>query len=103
MRKGCRWFALCRRAATTTRSHPILGQVPICKRCDDKVALIDHGFQRKRLGFIDVTPTWTGLMPVLAEAAVNGATALGRAEAKLALYDMARLADRWKAWGREGA
>ena len=33
----CEWFALCENAATTTRSHPILGPVPICERCDARV------------------------------------------------------------------
>lgn len=29
----CRWFALCTNSATATEAHPILGAVPICKRC----------------------------------------------------------------------
>ncbi len=33
----CRWFLLCRNKATRTRSHPVLGDVPICQRCDEKV------------------------------------------------------------------
>lgn len=33
----CQWFAACRNAASTTRQHPVLGNVPICKRCNDKV------------------------------------------------------------------
>lgn len=33
----CEWFALCTRKATRTRSHPILGDVPICKECDEKM------------------------------------------------------------------
>ena len=33
----CAWFALCPNAATRTRSHPVLGDVPICDRCDDKI------------------------------------------------------------------
>lgn len=33
----CQWWALCGNDASTTRSHPILGDVPICERCDDKV------------------------------------------------------------------
>lgn len=32
----CQWFALCMNQATTTLSHPFLGQVPICQRCLDK-------------------------------------------------------------------
>lgn len=32
----CQWFALCENPATTTESHPILGDVPICGRCHDK-------------------------------------------------------------------
>lgn len=37
----CRWFALCTNDATKTRSHPILGDVPICDRCDKKVEEIE--------------------------------------------------------------
>lgn len=33
---GCQWFAKCRNPANGLRSNPILGDVPICKRCDDK-------------------------------------------------------------------
>ncbi|MEU6267708.1 hypothetical protein [Saccharopolyspora shandongensis] len=33
---SCEWFAMCDREATTTRAHPILGEVPICGRCDSK-------------------------------------------------------------------
>jgi hypothetical protein len=33
----CQWFALCENVATTTRPHPVLGDVPICDRCDEKV------------------------------------------------------------------
>lgn len=33
----CEWFALCIRKATTTRRHPILGDVPICAECDAKM------------------------------------------------------------------
>lgn len=32
----CHWFARCVNQAMTTRNHPILGDVPICTRCDDK-------------------------------------------------------------------
>lgn len=34
----CEWFLLCTNEATTTESHPILGDVPICDRCKEKNA-----------------------------------------------------------------
>jgi hypothetical protein len=36
----CEWFLLCANEATTTEPHPILGQVPICVRCAEKVAVL---------------------------------------------------------------
>lgn len=33
----CQWWLLCDNLATTTRTHPILGEVPICKSCDEKM------------------------------------------------------------------
>jgi hypothetical protein len=33
----CAWYLLCDNVATTTRKHPILGDVPICSRCDQKI------------------------------------------------------------------
>lgn len=33
----CQWWLLCENQATTQRHHPILGMVPICQRCDEKV------------------------------------------------------------------
>ena len=35
--KTCEWFLLCENPATTTMHHPILGDVPICQRCIDKI------------------------------------------------------------------
>lgn len=37
----CEWWALCRNAATTVRPHSLLGGVPICARCDAKVARLE--------------------------------------------------------------
>lgn len=36
----CQWFALCENEATTTEPHPVLGNVPICQRCADKLKRI---------------------------------------------------------------
>lgn len=33
----CMWFAKCTNPANGLRDHPILGDVPICQRCDDKI------------------------------------------------------------------
>jgi len=33
----CQWFLLCDHPATGTMAHPILGSVPICDRCREKV------------------------------------------------------------------
>lgn len=33
----CAWFALCTNPANGLRDHPILGPVPTCQRCDDKM------------------------------------------------------------------
>lgn len=33
----CQWFTLCTNEATLKRKHPILGEVHICKRCNDKM------------------------------------------------------------------
>lgn len=36
----CRWYAMCDHVAIGTISHPILGDIPICRRCFDKYARI---------------------------------------------------------------
>ncbi|ASR86537.1 hypothetical protein SEA_CHANGELING_85 [Mycobacterium phage Changeling] len=33
----CMWFARCTNPANGLREHPVLDQVPICVRCDDRV------------------------------------------------------------------
>lgn len=38
---ACQWFALCDHTATHTRPHPILGDVPICDRCEAKVTALE--------------------------------------------------------------
>lgn len=37
----CQWFAYCENKATTTRPHPVLGDVPICDRCNEKIRALD--------------------------------------------------------------
>lgn len=34
---ACHWFAQCDNTATTKTSHPTLGEVPTCARCDERV------------------------------------------------------------------
>ena len=34
MHPKCEWFALCDNYATHTKTHPVLGEVPICDRCE---------------------------------------------------------------------
>jgi len=34
---ACQWFALCDNSAVTTEPHPVLGEVPICQHCADKL------------------------------------------------------------------
>lgn len=35
----CQWFALCTNEAVGCVTHSILGDVPICERCAEKVGL----------------------------------------------------------------
>lgn len=35
--RACEYFALCDRPADGTVSHPILGDVPCCTRCAERV------------------------------------------------------------------
>ncbi|MEY9235377.1 hypothetical protein ABIF78_007700 [Bradyrhizobium japonicum] len=35
--ESCRWFLRCDNPATETKPHPVLGDVPICKRCAEKM------------------------------------------------------------------
>jgi len=37
----CQWVALCENDATTYRLHPILGDVPICARCNARCEALD--------------------------------------------------------------
>lgn len=37
MNTTCEWFALCDHDAIGVTPHPILGDVPICQRCADKL------------------------------------------------------------------
>lgn len=43
--------------------------------------------------FIDVTPTWRAVLPLLIEAAVRGTTSEARANAMMELQRMADMAD----------
>jgi hypothetical protein len=37
----CRWFIRCDAPAVTTLPHPILGAVPVCQRCHDKIQALE--------------------------------------------------------------
>jgi len=43
LKTTCRWFARCDNIAVTTEPHPILGAVPICQRCVNKLKQIKAG------------------------------------------------------------
>jgi hypothetical protein len=36
---SCQWFALCDNSADGVVKHPVLGNVPTCRRCADKLDL----------------------------------------------------------------
>lgn len=36
----CEWFALCTRETTQATQHPILGPVPICARCAERMGIV---------------------------------------------------------------
>lgn len=38
----CQWFALCTNEATLTVTHPVMGSVPCCQRCCDKLDMADR-------------------------------------------------------------
>jgi len=46
MKDKCQWFLNCKNDATTTKLHPILGDVPICKRCSDKIKKIEKKIRK---------------------------------------------------------
>ncbi|TEA09089.1 hypothetical protein CCUG60884_00258 [Mycobacteroides salmoniphilum] len=37
---SCMWWARCLNPANTVMEHPVLGNLPICKRCAEKLAHI---------------------------------------------------------------
>lgn len=37
----CHWWALCPNPAVTDRHHAILGSVPICDECDQRLDMIE--------------------------------------------------------------
>ena len=41
----CKWFLRCDNPATGIMPHPVLGAVPICQSCADKVARITKATQ----------------------------------------------------------
>lgn len=62
-------------------------------------AMADHP-EIKRAGTIDLTPTWTGVLPIIIYALENG-TEEGKRMAKLELKTMAEAADRYNASVKE--
>lgn len=44
----CEWYLICDNPATKTRPHPVLGDVPICDRCDEKADQLATSTSRVR-------------------------------------------------------
>lgn len=61
----CRWFALCANPAIGKVAHPYIGEVPVCRRCADKMGLT-------------VIPQWR--IEARARAAAEGRTCPGGPE-----------------------
>jgi len=38
----CQWFALCTNGTTQGVNHPVLGLVPCCTRCAEKMGMADR-------------------------------------------------------------
>lgn len=51
----------------------------------------------KTVTTIDITPTWSGLLPVLVELATNGTTTEAKLTADMELRKMAKAADMYNA------
>lgn len=49
----CEWFAMCDHDADGLRTHPVLGHVPICARCADRVG--DPVTDAERAALADAT------------------------------------------------
>ena len=54
-----------------------------------------------KVEYIDITPTWRGLLPLLVEVAANGTTYKGRKEAMAELYRLADIVDKLNAERKE--
>jgi hypothetical protein len=66
-----------------------------CKRCAAKLAEMDARAaksDRKVVGYVDLTPSWTGVLPLYL-AALSDGTPTAKAAAREELTRMARLAD----------
>lgn len=66
------------------------------KRAEDELRRRDGRSPVKRVGIIDLTPTWRGVLPILIAALEDG-TPEGKRLAKLELANMAKAADAYNA------